>query len=132
MDIREMPTACKECGVLLDLTSRAFQHSTDHGNKISGVPYIKSDCRPCHNRLGRVRSRLKKTHPAPVAGTPCACCGAIRKLRLDHCRRTVCAHCNTMIGLAGESKTGLENGIRYLERSRDELSAEGSQENECH
>jgi len=33
-----------------------------------------------------------------------------------------------MIGLAGESKTGLENGIRYLERSRDELSAEGSQE----
>ena len=34
-----------------------------------------------------------------------------------------------MIGLAGESRTGLENGIRYLERSHDELSAESSQEN---
>ena len=42
-----------------------------------------------------------------------------------------------MIGLSGESRMGLENGIRYLERSHDErshdeLSAESSQENECH
>jgi len=121
--IEKMPTACKECGVLLDLTNRVFQHNMDHGNKISGIPYIKSDCKPCHNRLGRVRHKLKKAHPAPVAGTPCACCGAVRRLHMDHCHRTdrfrgyVCSHCNTMIGLAGESRTGLENGIRYLERS---------------
>ena len=45
---------------------------------------------------------------------------------MDHCHRTdrfrgrVCSHCNTMIGLAGESRTGLKNGIRYLERSGTE------------
>jgi len=109
--------------VLLDEHNRVFCHNMDHGNKISGIPYIKSDCKPCHNRLGRVRHKLKKAHPAPVAGTPCACCGAVRRLHMDHCHRTdrfrgyVCSHCNTMIGLAGESRTGLENGIRYLERS---------------
>jgi len=42
---------------------------------------------------------------------------------MDHCHRTdrfrgwICSHCNTMIGLAGESKVGLENGINYLVRS---------------
>ena len=64
--------------MLLGLTNRVFQHSMDHGNKISSVPYIKSECRPCHNRLGRVRNRLKKTHalfllqalPVPAA-EPC-------------------------------------------------------------
>ena len=129
-----MPIACKVCGALLGVENRVFQNTMEHSNKFTGKPYIKSDCRPCHNQLARVRGKLKKVHPAPPAGTPCACCGAVRKLHMDHCHRTdrfrgyVCAHCNTMIGLAGESKTGLENGIRYLERSRDELSAEGSQE----
>ena len=119
---REM-RSCKECGVVIDERNRVFCHSMDHGNKISGNPYIKGDCRPCHNRLGRVRHQLKKKHPAPAAGTPCTCCGAVRKLHLDHCHRTdkfrgwVCSNCNTMIGLAGESIRGLENGIRYLERS---------------
>ena len=130
-----MPIACKACGFLLGLENRVFQHSMDHANKITGVPYIQSECKPCHNRLARVRGKLKKAYPAPVAGAPCACCGAVRKLHIDHCHRTdrfrgwVCAHCNTMIGLAGESRTGLQNGIRYLERSCDELSAESSLEN---
>ena len=119
---REM-RSCKECGVVIDERNRVFCHSMDHGNKISGNPYIKGDCRPCHNRLGRVRHQLKKKHPAPAAGTPCTCCGAVRKLHMDHCHRTdkfrgwICSHCNTMIGLAGESVRGLEAGILYLERS---------------
>ena len=118
-----MPIACKACGVPLCLENRVFQHTMEHANKITGVPYIKSECRPCHNRLARVRGKLKKVYPAPVAGTPCACCGAVRRLHMDRCHRTdrfrgyVCSHCNTMIGLAGESRSGLENGIRYLERS---------------
>ena len=118
-----MPTACKHCGVLLTPLNLVYQHSMDHGNKYTGKAYNKSDCMPCHNRLARVRSRLKKIHPAPPAGTPCAYCGAIRILHLDHCHRTdkfrgfVCANCNQLIGLAGECILGLENGIRYLERS---------------
>ena len=124
---REMPTACKQCGVVLDIANRVYSSSMDHCNKISGAPYLKSECKPCHNRLGRVRHQLKKKHPAPAAGTPCTCCGAVRKLHIDHCHRTdkfrgwVCSNCNTMIGLAGESIRGLENGIRYLERSPTDL-----------
>jgi len=119
--------SCKECGVVIDERNRVFCHSMDHANKYSGNPYIKGDCRPCHNRLGRVRHQLKKAHPAPVAGTPCTCCGAVRKLHIDHCHRTdkfrgwICANCNTMLGLAGESRRGLEAGIRYLERSDTDL-----------
>ena len=115
-----MPTPCKHCGVLLGATNCVFQHSMNHGNKITRVPYIKSDCRPCHLRLARVRRKLKKAHPAPPAGTPCTCCGAVRRLHIDHCHRTdrfrgwICSHCNTMLGLAGESRAGLENGINYL------------------
>jgi len=118
-----MPTACKHCGELLSTSNCVYQRNMDHGNKITGVPYIKSDCRPCHLRLARVRNKLKKAHPAPPAGTPCTCCGAVRKLHLDHCHRTdrfrgwICSHCNTMLGLAGESREGLENGINYLVRS---------------
>ena len=121
--IEKMPIACKQCGVVLDLANRVFSSNMEHCNKISGAPYLKSECRPCHNRLGRVRHKLKKSHPAPPAGTPCTCCGAVRKLHMDHCHRTdnfrgwICANCNTMLGLAGESTRGLEAGIRYLERS---------------
>jgi len=56
--------------MLLEVTNRVFQHSMDHGNKITGAPYIKSDCRPCHNRLARVGSKLKKSHPAPLQAPP--------------------------------------------------------------
>ena len=131
----EMPTACKQCGVVLDLANRVFSSSMDHCNKISGAPYLKSECRPCHNRLGRVRHKLKKAHPAPPAGTPCTCCGAVRKLHIDHCHRTdrfrgwICAHCNTMLGLAGESRAGLEAGIRYLVRSDPDPLDGSSEEN---
>ena len=123
LTFKEMPTACKHCGAVLDIVNRVFSSSMDHCNKLSGAPYIKSECRPCHNRLNRVRHQLKKKHPAPAAGTPCTCCGAVRKLHMDHCHRTdkfrgwICNHCNTMIGLAGESRRGLEDGIRYLARS---------------
>ena len=123
--------------MLLDERNRVFSHKMDHGNKISGAPYLKSDCRPCHNRLGRVRHKLKKSHPAPPSGTPCACCGAVRELHMDHCHQTdrfrgyVCAHCNTMIGLAGESRRSLENGIRYLERSSADADDSASLETEC-
>ena len=121
--------------MILDERNRVFCHSMDHGNKISGNPYIKSDCRPCHNRLGRVRHKLKKFHRAPPAGTPCTCCGAVRKLHMDHCHRTdnfrgwICANCNTMLGLAGESRIGLEAGIRYLARSGTDLIDGSSEEN---
>jgi len=132
---REMPIACKQCGVVLDLANRVFSSNMEHCNKISGAPYLKSECRPCHNRLGRVRHKLKKSHPAPPAGTPCTCCGAVRKLHMDHCHRTdnfrgwICANCNTMLGLAGESRIGLEAGIRYLARSGTDLIDGSSEEN---
>ena len=135
---REMPTACKQCGVVLDLANRVYSSSMDHCNKISGAPYLKSECRPCHNRLGRVRHKLKKKHPAPPAGTPCTCCGAVRKLHIDHCHRTdnfrgwVCANCNQMMGLAGESIRGLEAGIRYLERSDTHSPDDTGLETTCH
>ena len=122
-----MPTACKNCGELLGASNCVYQRNMEHGNKITGVPYIKSDCRPCHLRLQRVRNKLRKAHPAPPAGTPCTCCGAVRKLHMDHCHRTdrfrgwICSHCNTMLGLAGESKVGLENGINYLVRSNPDV-----------
>jgi len=109
--------------VLLDLTNHVFVHSMEHANKYSGNPYIKSECKPCHNRMARVRNKLKRANPAPIAGTPCTCCGAVRRLHMDHCHRTdrfrgwICSHCNQMIGLAGESRAGLQAGIRYLERS---------------
>ena len=115
---------CQQCvrsvGCYLMSTIVSFVTIWITTTRSPGSRTSKSDCKPCHNRLWRIRHKLKKAHPAPVAGTPCACCGAVRRLHMDHCHRTdrfrgyVCSHCNTMIGLAGESRTGLENGIWYL------------------
>ena len=90
------------------------------GTSKKGKTYYVSACRPCHNERVAVVKKLKEKHPPPPPGTPCTCCGAIRKLFCDHQHATdefrgyICRECNSGIGLLGDSPEGLQRALAYL------------------
>ena len=110
---------CKHCGEMLGGANRVFK---ERGKNRA---YYLNRCRPCLTEAGALLRRLKKEHPMPPAGTPCACCGRIDKLFCDHShasgeyRGWICKNCNSGLGLLGDSVAGLERALAYL-RSSDQ------------
>ena len=75
--------------------------------------------------------------PSPTRPMPnvCECCGKppnIRGMHLDHChsagifRGWLCHHCNTGIGLCGDSIEGLERALEYLRKAYREGAPKSS------
>lgn len=85
---------------------------------------------PRRLRYWRSRGYPIPTHPEPLA---CECCGQPenrttksgkpRHLHLDHDHETgvfrgwLCTRCNMAIGLLGDSKPGVKQAIKYLNRA---------------
>ena len=76
-------------------------------------------CKPCEKKQRDGVARLKNS--APPKPERCQCCNKIPKVfHLDHCHDTgefrgwLCSDCNQGIGKLGDSITGLENALRYL------------------
>ena len=90
---------------------------------MKGKQYFLNRCRPCIADADTLIRRLKKEHPMPPAGTPCACCTRTDRLYCDHDHATkafrgwVCRQCNAGLGLLGDSKEGLHRALEYLERT---------------
>jgi hypothetical protein len=105
---------CRECGESIDHPVCAYFRKDG-----SMVP--KGVCRPCHTRMDHIRRELEKQHPRPPAGTPCACCGRIGTLVLDHSHTTgefrgyICGdRCNLGIAKLGDNIEGVAKALAYL------------------
>lgn len=104
---------------------------------------LQTSCKDCQRTYRRewgranpdaVRRWSRKQHPKRYGMTlgeyeaylasGCQVCGATERLHLDHChasgviRGALCHHCNTALGLVGESPDRLRALIEYLERGR--------------
>ena len=75
---------CVECGKMLDSSTGYVNSKSQRTGKL----YLNSASRPCHNHRVNVVAKLKQTHPHPLAGSQCQCCGRVSKLFLDHSHDT--------------------------------------------
>ena len=113
-----MRSTCRDCGELLTAGNR-----TKKSVSMKGKQYFLNRCRPCIADADTLIRRLKKEHPMPPAGTPCACWGRVDRLFCDHDHATkawrgwVCRQCNAGLGLLGDSQEGLRRALEYLERT---------------
>ena len=123
-------TTCRDCGDLLTEENRTMKSVSKKGKQ-----YYLNRCKTCITEADIIVRRLKKEHPPPPAGTPCACCGRIDKLFLDHDHSTkeyrsyICRNCNSGIGLLGDSEAGLRQALAYLERARPKSRSRSPHDN---
>ena len=117
-----MPQYCGEnlamnkgCGRLLTEENAYLNGSTRRG------VLLKHICKSCSCALAKERNRLKRLHPRPPDGTPCACCSrAGSRLFIDHDHITnefrgyVCRRCNLALGYLGDNNQGVINALAYL------------------
>ena len=121
---------CRDCGKVLTEETRVMKSVSKKGKQ-----YYLNRCKTCITESDTLLRRLKKEHPAPPAGSPCACCGRIDKLFLDHDHSTkeyrsyICRSCNSGIGLLGDSEQGLRQALAYLERARPKSRSRSPSDN---
>jgi len=114
---KSMPN-CKQCQTSLDRHNCGY---TGMHNFATGDRYMDNVCRECKKHQCRVRRRLLEGVPRPPEGTPCACCGRVKKLHLDHDHATdmfrgfICQSCNHGLGHLGDNLQGVRNALAYLE-----------------
>ena len=112
---------CKQCNVELSRSNCCW---TGMHNFATGDPYMDNVCRGCKKHLTRIRKTLLQDHPKPIDGTPCACCGRIKKLHLDHDHSTggfrgfICQSCNHGLGHLGDNLEGVRRALAYLESTQ--------------
>ena len=117
---------CRDCGMKLVEGTRVLKETSPK----TGKRYYLNRCRPCLTESNRLLRKLKKKHPRPPAGTPCACCGRRDKLLCDHdhgswgFRGWICSRCNSGLGQLGDSIESLQQALRYLERAQARSNAE--------
>ena len=115
---------CKQCGEILTAGNRVMKSVSKKGKQ-----YYLNRCKPCLQEADVLLRDLKKKHPLPPSGTPCACCGRIDKLFCDHDHSTgkwrgyCCRNCNSGLGLLGDCEQGLRLALAYLERSRSDSNS---------
>ena len=111
--------ACTNCGNMKQM----FEFPIFRTNKMGTKNYYNKHCRTCLNEEALIQNQLKKENPPPPPGTPCACCGRIDKLWLDHCHVTkqfrgyICRNCNVSLGYMGDCEEGVQMAVDYLRRS---------------
>ena len=123
-------STCGQCGDLMTIDNRVKKSVSK-----SGKQYYMSRCHTCIDESETILRKLKKEHPQPSAGTPCACCKRIDKLFCDHDHSTkefrswICRNCNSGIGLLGDSEAGLRQALAYLERARPKSRSRSPSDN---
>ena len=111
---------CKKCNT--ELTQRNCCWTGMH-NFATGDRYMDNVCRECKRQLTRVRKILLDENPRPGENTPCACCGKVKKLHLDHDHSTdefrgfICQSCNHGLGHLGDNIEGIRRALAYLQRT---------------
>ena len=121
---------CRDCGKVLTEENRVMKAVSKKGKQ-----YYLNRCKPCIVEAELLLRTLKKNHPQPAAGTPCACCKRIDKLFCDHDHATgkfrsyICRQCNSGIGLLGDSEQGLRQALAYLERTRSNSRSRSPSDN---
>ena len=111
---------CKRCQTELNDSNCCF---TGMHNFATGRPYLDNVCKTCKRELTRIRRNLLDENPRPPEGTPCACCGQVRKLHLDHDHSTnefrgfICQSCNHGLGHLGDNTDGVLRALAYLRKS---------------
>ena len=124
---------CRDCDDLLTSDNRTMKETNKNGKV-----YYLNRCKPCIAEAESLLRRLRKEHPMPPSGTPCACCGRVDKLYCDHDHATktwrgwICKNCNAGMGLLGDSERGLRQALRYLERSRPKERSRSPPEHKTH
>ena len=117
----QMQKPCAVCGGVKNL----IEFQVFRKNVTNMKMYHSRACRDCANREKKIIAALNAAHPTPPAGTPCACCGRIDKLFIDHnhasglYRGHICRPCNTGLGMLGDSVEGIERALAYLQRWSD-------------
>ena len=116
--------ACCQCGEIL-----GYNHFLIWRKNASMTKnYYSKNCKPCIRQEQRKLQAIKKLFPPPKAGTPCACCGKVDRLVVDHgwsiddpktsFRGYICRSCNVGMGHLGDSLAGVQKAVDYLERPR--------------
>ena len=124
---------CRDCGKVLTEENRVMKSVSKKGKQ-----YYLNRCKPCIVEAEVLLRTLKKQHPQPQSGTPCACCKRIDKLFCDHDHATgkfrsyICRQCNSGIGLLGDSEQGLRQALAYLERARPKERSRSPPEHKIH
>ena len=124
-------TTCRDCGDLLTEENRTMKSVSKKGKQ-----YYLNRCKTCIKEADILLRRLKKEHPKPPSGTPCACCGRIAVLHCDHdhgpdkfFRGWICRQCNAAIGMLGDSEAGVRQAVAYLERARPKSRSRSPHDN---
>lgn len=105
---------CRKCGV---------RNSKYDFREMSGRGAL-TWCVECTQQYNTLKNKASKGRKAPD-DNKCACCGEISefKLLLDHDHETgvfrgwICRSCNSGIGNLGDDIPGLEQAIKYLEKT---------------
>ena len=122
---------CRDCGNLLTEENRTMKSVIKRCKQ-----YYLNRCKSCITESETLLRRLKKEHPKPPSGTPCACCKRIDKLFCDHghgpekfFRGWICRLCNASLGGLGDSEAGLKQALAYLERARPKSRSRSPSDN---
>ena len=122
---------CRDCEELLTKENRTMKSVSKKGKQ-----YFLNRCKPCIAEADTLLRDLKKKHPKPPSGTPCACCGRIAVLHCDHdhgpvkyFRGWICQLCNSSLGGLGDSEEGLRQALDYLERARPNARSRSPSDN---
>tara|TARA_S200002703_G_C3678564_1_gene208419 strand:- start:194 stop:655 length:462 start_codon:yes stop_codon:yes gene_type:complete len=120
---------CSKCNILLPLSSFS---------KSDGANYLRAECRPCNNKLSKVRKALHLEYgKAPDNYTCPICLGSEEGVRgkgntkngswvLDHCHETesfrgwLCHKCNRALGGFDDDTDMLYRAIQYLKGTNNE------------
>ena len=111
---KPMPN-CKKCNDELTQSNCCW---TGMQNFATGDRYMDNVCREC--KRGLTKSSQAATGSEP--GTPCACCGRMKKRHLDHDHATdqlrgfICQSCNHGLGHLGDDIEGIQRALAYLQR----------------
>ena len=115
--------ACGHCGEILGYSHFIIWRKNASMTK----SYFSKNCKPCIKREQAKVQAIKKVFPPPKAGTPCACCGKVDRLVVDHdwsiddpktsFRGYICKSCNVGMGHLGDSLAGVQKAVDYLKRA---------------
>ena len=119
---------CTVCGEVYEM----YQFAIYRKNKDGSKNYYARSCRSCQIDTQAIIKKLKAENPPPPPGTPCACCGRIDRLFIDHdhfshkMRNWICKNCNVGLGYLGDTEESVEKALNYLKRCKTRDSNEST------
>jgi len=110
---------CKKCGVVMPLEGYHIDRAAKDGHR--------NECKVCFNERTRNSKYLSRygitsAEADKLKKQPCAICGAVRNLHIDHnhttgaVRGVLCSSCNRGIGYLGDNPYRLQKAKEYLEK----------------